>query len=106
MAPRDTLRPGRKLLIWEQPQWRKAVVTTHGNSPAVTGETRRRVRYTVRRGESLWQISRRFNVSVSSLRKWNSLRKGDYLQPGQKLMVYVDVTRQAEHARDKPKKPL
>ena len=96
MAPRDTLYPGQKLAIWHKPGLRKAVLTAHATSPAVTGETRQRIRYTVKQGESLWRISRRFNVSVSSLRKWNGLKKGQYLQPGQKLKVYVDITRQAE----------
>jgi membrane-bound lytic murein transglycosylase D len=32
---------------------------------------------------------------VSDLRKWNGLREGAYLQPGQRLKLYVDVTRQA-----------
>ncbi len=96
MAPRDTLHPGQKLAIWQKPGVRKVALSTHASSPAVTGETRRRIRYTVRDGESLWRISRRFNVSVTSLRRWNGLKKGQYLQPGQTLKVYVDITRQAE----------
>ncbi len=96
MAPRDTLHPGQKLAIWQKPGLKKTVLTAQTSSPAVTGETRRRIRYTVKHGESLWRISRRFNVSVGSLRKWNGLKKGQYLQPGQRLKVYVDITRQAE----------
>jgi membrane-bound lytic murein transglycosylase D len=52
------------------------------------------VRYSVRKGDSLYTISRRFNVSIADLRRWNSL-PGKYLQPGQKLKLYVDVTEQA-----------
>jgi membrane-bound lytic murein transglycosylase D len=37
-------------------------------------------------------ISRRFNVEVAELRTWNRLRPGAYLQPGQMLEVYVDIT--------------
>jgi len=96
MAQRDILRPGQKLAIWHKPGLHKVSTGPLADSPAVTGETRRRIRYTVRPGESLWQISRRFNVSVASLRKWNGIKKGRYLQPGQTLSVYVDVTRQAE----------
>jgi membrane-bound lytic murein transglycosylase D len=48
----------------------------------------------VRKGDSLARISSRFKVTVTDLRKWNTLRKDRYLQPGQRLKLYVDVTRQ------------
>lgn len=50
----------------------------------------RLIRYTVKAGDSLTQISKKFNISVSDLRKSNSdsLIKG--LRPGQKLKVLVD----------------
>ncbi|MDN5872078.1 MAG: LysM peptidoglycan-binding domain-containing protein, partial [Nitrococcus sp.] len=50
------------------------------------------VRYTVQQGDSLYQIARRFNVTISDLRRWNDLTKGEYLQPGQELQLRVDVT--------------
>lgn len=45
------------------------------------------VQYTVKKGDSLAQISRKFNVSVSDLRKWNSSGSSKALKPGQKIMV-------------------
>ncbi|HSH42319.1 MAG TPA: LysM domain-containing protein [Arenicellales bacterium] len=54
-----------------------------------------RVRYRVRRGDSLARISQRFRVSISQLEQWNDLDRRRYLQPGQVLTLYVDVTRQA-----------
>jgi len=53
------------------------------------------VHYTVTRGDSLWEISRRFGVSVVALRKWNQLPRGQLLQPGQTLNVYVGELDQA-----------
>ena len=50
---------------------------------------RERIRYRVKRGDSLWEISRRFGVSVASLRKWNQLPKGDLLMPGRELDVHL-----------------
>jgi membrane-bound lytic murein transglycosylase D len=41
----------------------------------------------VRRGDSLWLISRRFRVSVAELQDWNGLRNGSILKPGQTLIV-------------------
>ena len=40
------------------------------------------VEYTVIKGDSLWGLSRRFKVSLVSIRKWNNLQQ-DALEPGQ-----------------------
>lgn len=83
MAPTDPLKPGKKLVIWvnkvSEMQTDNAVVRT--------------VTYTVRKGDSLARIAGKFNVAVSDLTKWNQLNKNKYLQPGQKLKIFVDVTR-------------
>jgi membrane-bound lytic murein transglycosylase D len=43
-------------------------------------------RHTVRRGESLWTIARRYSVSVRELQRWNHLH-GHKLKPGQVLRI-------------------
>ena len=45
-----------------------------------------RVNYVVQSGDTLWNISRKFNVTVSQLRKWNQLRRSSIF-PGQKLVI-------------------
>lgn len=57
------------------------------------GATRSRVRYQVRKGDSLYKIARKFQVKIADLRRWN--RVGRYLKPGQRLTVYVDPVRRA-----------
>jgi len=82
MAPGDTLRLGKTLVVWQE-----------GKSDA--GVTKR-LTYTVRNGDSLSRIASKFNVKVSDISKWNALNTKRYLQPGQKLKLYVDVTRLSE----------
>ncbi|MCO6413973.1 MAG: LysM peptidoglycan-binding domain-containing protein [Thiogranum sp.] len=86
MAPGDTLRVGQKLVIWTQ-------LPTSGS--VLPGTLVRPVYYTVRKGDSLSRISSRFKVTVDDLRDWNNLSGQGYLKPGQRLKLYVDVTRQA-----------
>ena len=86
MAPGDTLRVGQKLVVWVNQSTPQSVHP---------GTQLRAVHYKVRKGDSLARISNRFKVSVTDLGKWNGLSKDRYLQPGQHLKLYVDVTRQA-----------
>ncbi|MEX2488243.1 MAG: LysM peptidoglycan-binding domain-containing protein [Pseudomonadales bacterium] len=46
------------------------------------------VNYTVRPGDSFWEIARRFGVEVRSLAKWNGMAPTDILSPGTKLTVF------------------
>ena len=55
----------------------------------------RRVDYVVRRGDSLSTIAGRLWVSVGKLLQWNSISPDKYLQPGQRLVMYVDVAEQS-----------
>ena len=68
------LRSGQKLRV---------VPAAYPKSPEGGGS----IRYRVKRGDSLWRISRRFGVSVASLREWNRLSKGELLMPGRELDV-------------------
>ena len=43
--------------------------------------------HVVKKGETLNAVARKYNVSVSNLKKWNNLRK-DTLVVGQKLTIY------------------
>lgn len=87
MAPGDPLRVGQTLVIWSD---KLASKNLHAGSQV------RPVHYTVRKGDSLSRIANRFNVTVTDLRRWNTLPEGKYLQPGQHIKLYVDVTRQTD----------
>lgn len=87
MAPGDTLRPGQTLAIWVDGE-----TTTARMQPE---ERIQRVRYTVRPGDSLYTIGRRFNLHYTEIARWNGIDTGQYLQPGQQLTLRVDVTEQA-----------
>lgn len=79
LTSNSVLQPGQRLRI-----------PAAGNSDTSQDTGHKQVRYTVRQGDSLWSISRRFQVSVAALREWNSLQSQALLQPGQELELYVD----------------
>ena len=90
MAPIDTLRVGQKLVIWTKKGAGTQRVSLIDTGPR---QNLQALRYTVRKGDSLSRIADRFNVRVSDIKRWN--RIGKYLQPGQKIKLYIDVTRQS-----------
>jgi len=45
--------------------------------------------YTVRSGDSLWTISRMFNVNLRALAKWNGMATRDVLYPGTELKIFT-----------------
>lgn len=91
MSPRDPLFPGQRLVIWSNSK----KVTKANFTAALNGARHQKIHYRVRKGDSLARIAQKFNVTVSKLRRWNALPKGKYLQPGQRLTLYVDITRQS-----------
>ena len=70
------LRPGQKLRL---------LPAAFSSNPG----GRAPIRYRVKRGDSLWEISRQFGVSVASLRKWNRLPVDEPLMPGRELDVHL-----------------
>ena len=46
-----------------------------------------KITHIVKQDESLWEISRSYNVRQSDLVKWNKMDHGSVLKPGQKLVI-------------------
>ncbi len=91
MAPRDTLSIGKKLVVWTN-----ADVDAPRTSPTqALGNTTRKLNYTVRNGDSLYVIARKFRVGIDQIARWNNIDRNKILRPGQKLTMYVDVTAQS-----------
>jgi membrane-bound lytic murein transglycosylase D len=94
MATTDLLYPGKELLIFNTKS--NPSLTTVASLPSnmPSNNMIRKVNYRVRSGESLARIADKFNVSLSSIRKWNqSITAQKYIQPGDRLTLYVDITR-------------
>jgi membrane-bound lytic murein transglycosylase D len=83
------LKIGQLLTIpgLEQPD--EPIVTARtakkSNTLASEGQT-----YTVKSGDSLWEIGKKLNVSTEQLSNWNKLGTTAQLKPGQKLTYYSE----------------
>jgi membrane-bound lytic murein transglycosylase D len=76
------IRAGDTLMIPYGSDWASSLALT-------TREEREQRSYRVRRGDSLYLIAGKFKVSINDIIAWNSLDPHAYLQPGQKLTLYV-----------------
>lgn len=78
------VKAGQKLVIKRDKKDSDIALATFSKNPF------KAVQYTVKKGDSLTDISRKFNVSVSDLRKWNASGGKKSLRPGQKITVKVE----------------
>ena len=50
--------------------------------------TKKKLSHTVKSGDTLWDISREYDVTVKQLARWNKLKTNTVLRLGQKLTLY------------------
>lgn len=87
---KSVLRPGQKLDLWNRSPVADKKRTVASSKPSVHDYLQSadgHIRYTVKKGDTLWMISRTFGVTVAQLQKWNKLSGTKPLQPGQTLVL-------------------
>ncbi|MBE6335462.1 MAG: LysM peptidoglycan-binding domain-containing protein [Lentimicrobiaceae bacterium] len=77
-----TIYPGQKLIVYSS----GAPMAQAGNSSPVERSTEQKI-HTVKSGENLSLIAKKYKCSVTEIKRWNNL-KTNTLQIGQKLKVY------------------
>jgi membrane-bound lytic murein transglycosylase D len=90
---RHRIRAGRSLIIPVRGSYR------FGKGKMVEGLNQRRVPldheggtliYTVRKGDTLWEISRSAGVDVESLCRWNGIQNATRIYPGDRLKILTE----------------
>ena len=74
------------------PQVPLSLETINQVSTSAVGAAGQKATHTVRRGETLYSIARRYGTSVASLKAWNGLQ-GNTIKPGRRLTVYASGAR-------------
>ena len=53
----------------------------------ITNTTTQETTYTVKRGDTLWAIARKYNVTVENLVTWNNISNANLIYPGEVLKI-------------------
>ncbi len=80
----NTIHAGRFLLI---PTTSNKYLKKPLRRPKKTRIAKKRRLYIVKKGDTFWDISRKFAISSKKLALWNKLSLKSVLQPGQKLII-------------------
>ena len=86
MQPGETLRAGERLVV-------NKAASSSSRSASSSGGGSRSVRYTVRRGDTLYRIARQHGVTVAQLVSWNGFSASAPLRPGQKITINLSRRR-------------
>ncbi|WP_077177610.1 C40 family peptidase [Carboxydothermus islandicus] len=90
----EALKPGQKLVIPGKSTATAVSRSTSGNSV-----------YIVKAGDTLWDLAKKFNMSVDELKRINNL-KSDNLSLGQKLVVKKTTSRNTPRPKTKSTKKV
>jgi len=82
----NRLRVGQKLKIYS----RHAMIVSAKSKQNKTSKSKLKssfIIYKVKPGDTLWDISRKYKISVTDIKRWNKLKSSDKLRPGMKLKI-------------------
>ncbi|MCS6946715.1 MAG: LysM peptidoglycan-binding domain-containing protein, partial [Steroidobacteraceae bacterium] len=89
LGPNAKLRAGDRIVIAAASGAGRERSAANGGRGGSSGV----VHYTVRHGDTLYGISRLYNVTVAQLRAWNRLPNSATIKIGQKLIVFLPQRR-------------
>lgn len=78
--------PGQKLIVKNYEQV-KTDVQINDTYSETNNDKSQSISYVVKKGDTLYSISKTYGVSVDNIKKWNNLTS-DLIQPGQKLIIH------------------
>lgn len=81
ISRKRALQPGQKLVLW----------MLRGAVARPTGPV-----HTVAAGDNLWDLAKKYKISIAKLRQWNGLKDDQWLKPGQLLRLRAPALDQTD----------
>jgi membrane-bound lytic murein transglycosylase D len=84
----NSIRSGQRLTVWLKPSLRNSVIASRKTSEVTTSLSGSKT-YTVQPGDTLWDITKKFEgLTIEKIKSMNKLNNSK-IQPGQKLIVGI-----------------
>ncbi len=83
LTNRSVIHPGDSIYLLPDDETRAAIITADGSEI----KEERDIVYTVKRGDTLWEIAQFHDTSVSAIKSVNNLRSSNLIRPGDKLVI-------------------
>ena len=88
LTSRSIIYPGDTIDLNSEAGGSNELLSTPGNENTGRGE----IVYTVRRGDTLWDIARFHGTSINEIKRWNNLRSSNLIRPGDRLTVPISLS--------------
>ncbi len=99
IPPTGIIKPGQELKIPSKSYKATAATPKKTKKKTVAKKKIEPVYHTVKHGEFLWKIAKKYGVTIAEIRKLNKLKKGQYLRTGQKLLIKPGSTVETKVAK-------
>lgn len=86
----DVIRTSNKLSSNRIRAGKTLLIPSRAGAETVLASVSNKRVHTVRSGDNLWKIARRYGVSADQLADWNQISDARTLRPGQDLILYPD----------------
>ncbi len=88
--------PGQKIVVWVKDHTRQTSQKIKATSAQRKKSSNQEIWYTVREGDNLWDIARKYNVTIAQLSRWNKLDIKRPIRPGLRLLIYTHINLNAK----------
>lgn len=61
------------------------------NTRSLVDEHSTKINHTVEQGDTFWELSQKYNVSIKHIAEWNSMASDDFLIPGKTLVIWQNT---------------
>jgi membrane-bound lytic murein transglycosylase D len=89
LSKKERVSEGTYILLPIAPNSGKASIKV--TSSPILKEEKNTIYYRIRRGDTLWKISKKYNVSIASIKEWNDLDSARNIKAGDRLKLVVDT---------------
>ena len=89
LSKKERVTEGTHILIPIAPNSRKASIKV--TTSPILKEEKNTIYYRIRKGDTLWKISKKYNVSIASIKEWNDLGSARNIKAGDRLKLVVDT---------------